>query len=654
MQMRGACGLAVALGLLVAAGTPRAAEDVARLSLEDLLKVDVAGASRHDQPLSETPSTATVVTADDIRRFGFRDLAEALQMARGVYVTRDRAYTYLGVRGFGRPGDYNSRVLLLQDGARTNDPVYDQAMVGSEAPLDIDWVKRLEFVPGPSSALYGGNALFGIANAVLWSGADIDGTRVSLDAGSGRLARAGILAGRLERNGLDWVAGLSAYGRRGDDLYFGAFDVPGAGNGIAHHLDGERYVKGLFKASWENWRVGMSFSSRSKDVPTAYFGTAFDTPGNFARDRSFHADLAHSRALSVAWDEEVRLHAASYRYDADYPYAGPDVVNRDATRADWWSAEYQLRYSGWRDHAWLFGAEARRQLRLMQRNFDVEPRQDKLDESHKGGGLGVFVQDEWRFAPRWLANLGARIDSQQAQPTMASPRAALIYRPSDATTVKLLFGKAFRPPNDYERHYGDGISQKPSPDLRPERIATREIALDAMPTPTLRLGLGRYSYTLRDLIDQETDVDGLLVFRNQAAAITARGWETEAEALLAGGWRLRGSLAWQRVSQPGGEPPNSPQRIGKLFVDGPAAAGWTLGLNLQALSPRRTLTAAVPGYVTGNLVLRQAESRRGAWSLGLYNLAGKRYRDPGAREHVQDALPSDGLQLRLRWEIGFR
>jgi len=641
------------LVLVLAVGSAWSAEDVSRLSLEDLLKVDVAGASGYEQPLSETPSTATVITADDARRFGFRDIGEALQMARGVYISRDRTYSSLGVRGFGRPGDYNSRVLLLQDGGRANDPVYDQAMVGNESPLEMEWIKRLEFVPGPSSALYGGNALFGIANAVLWSGGDLNGTRVSLEAGSGRMARASILGGRVESNGLDWVGGLSVYQRRGDDLYFREFDVPATSNGIAHHLDGERYVKGLLKASWENWRGSVSFSTRVKNVPTAYFGTAFDVPGNFARDQSFHVDIAHRQSLSATWDQQLRLHVGHYAYDAEYP--GTAAVNRDETRADWWSAEYQLRYSGWRDHAWLFGAEVRRQPRLEQRNFDISPRSDILDDKRKGGGMGVFVQDEWRLAPRWLANLGVRVDSQLSQPTMTSPRGALIYRPTEATTLKLLYGKAFRPPNAYERFYGGG-GQKANPNLKPERISTRELALDVTPSSSLRFGLGRYSYTLHDLIDQEIDpADGLMVFRNQTGKVEARGWEAEVEVMLAGGWRLRANSNWQHISQPGSEPSNSPRRVSKFYLDGSPAAGWTLGLSVQGLSSRRTLVASVPGYVTGNLVLRQIEnSRFGAWNVGIYNLAGKRYWDPAGQEHVQDALQSDGRQVRVGWEIGFR
>lgn len=631
-----------------------AASDVSQMGLDELLRVDVEGASRYSQPLAETPSTATVVTAEEIRRYGFRDLGEALQTARGVYVTHDRTYTYLGIRGFGRPADYNTRVLLLQDGARTNDPLYDQAMIGHESPIEMEWIKRLEFVPGPSSASYGSNALFGIANAVLWNGADLDGTRVAVDVGEGRLGRVGLLSGSRTEAGLDWVAGLSIYGRRGDNLYFREFDSPATSNGVAHHLDGERYIKGLLKGSWENWRGSLSFASRVKDVPTGYYGTLFDTPGNFTRDRHLNLDLTHAMALSNEWSQQIRLHAGQYRYDANYLYAA--VVSRDEAEATWWSAEYQLAYTGWRDHRWLLGAEVKRSESLKQKYFDISPRQDYLDVNNKGRSSGIFVQDEWRFSPHWLANLGLRVDSQSTASTLASPRAALIYRPVDELTVKFLYGRAFRAANEYERSYGDGGStQKPNPDLKPERITTQEVAAEITPMPSLRLGLGHYRYTIYDLIDQVLDpADGLLIFRNQDA-ITARGWEAEAEALLTGGWRVRGSLAWQTVKQPGGELSNSPNRLGKLLIDGPMPiAGWAMGLNLQAVDSRRTLQGLVPGYVTGNLVLRETlKTKRGAWSLGLYNISGKPYLDPGAREHTQNAIPSDGLQWRLRWEAGF-
>lgn len=643
------------MGLFAMCGTPTAllAAEVSGMNLEDLLRVEVQGASRYEQPLAEAPSSATVIPASDIRRFGFRDMGEALQSARGVYTSNDRGYTYLGVRGFSRPGDYNSRILLLVDGARSNDPVYDQAMIGNEAPIDIDWVKRLEFVPGPSSASYGGNALFGIVNAVLWTGADLNGSRVSLDVGDGRGGRASLLSGGRTAGGLDWVAGISAYQRRGGNLYFAEYDTPGTSDGVAHQRDGERYLKAMLKGSWENWRATASFSQRQKDIPTAYYSTVFDAPGNFVRDTGYHLDIARTSTLAESLDQQLRLHFAHYAYDADYPFTGS--LNRDVTRADWWSAEWQTTWTGWRNHRLLTGIEVRSYERLEQRNFDVSPRVDNLDDRHQGRTLGLFVQDEWRFAPGWLVNVGLRGDSQPNVPTIASPRVALIWHPRDEITLKMMGGSAFRAPNDYERHYGDnGVSQKPNPDLRPERIRTREVALDFTPTPRLRLGIGHYQYTLRDLIDQETDpADNLLVFRNRDK-LSARGWETDIELLFGNGWRARGSLAWQSIDQPGGEPINSPRRLGKLLVDGPVTAlGATLGVNLQAMGPRRTVLGEVAGHVTGNAVLRQAQQRgHGQWSLGIYNLGGTRYRDPlGPEVAPLDSLERDGRQWRLRWEL---
>src|ERR1051325_3600376 len=82
---------------------------------------DVSAAMKHPQRQSEAPSAVTVVTREEIHRLGYRTLGEALRGVRGFYLTSDRNYDYLGVRGFSRPGDYNDRILLLVDGHTYND-----------------------------------------------------------------------------------------------------------------------------------------------------------------------------------------------------------------------------------------------------------------------------------------------------------------------------------------------------------------------------------------------------------------------------------------------------------------------------------------------------------------------------------------------------
>src|SRR3954471_2615076 len=105
------------------------------IKLEELMGVSVQnvfGASERLQPVTEAPSSVTIITAEDINRYGYRTLAEILRGVRRFYLSNDRNYSYLGARGFGRPGDYNTRVLLLVNGHKVNDNVYDQAAIGAE------------------------------------------------------------------------------------------------------------------------------------------------------------------------------------------------------------------------------------------------------------------------------------------------------------------------------------------------------------------------------------------------------------------------------------------------------------------------------------------------------------------------------------------
>ena len=176
--------------LLAGITSAYAQADMVDLPLEQLMQMQVTTASRYAQTALEAPAAVSVVTAEDIRLFGYRSLAEVLASMRGLYVSYDRAYHYLGTRGFATPGDYNTRVLLLVNGVRLNDNLYDQANIGTDFPIDLDLIERVEFVSGPGSAVYGANAFFGVVNVITRDGHQLPGPQVAVEAGSQGSAKA--------------------------------------------------------------------------------------------------------------------------------------------------------------------------------------------------------------------------------------------------------------------------------------------------------------------------------------------------------------------------------------------------------------------------------------------------------------------------------
>ena len=97
----------------------------------------VYGASKYEQKITEAPSSVSIITEDEIKKYGYRNFAEILQSIRGFHMTNDRNYDYIGVRGFGIPSDYSNRILILIDNHKINENVYDSPGIAN-FNIDID------------------------------------------------------------------------------------------------------------------------------------------------------------------------------------------------------------------------------------------------------------------------------------------------------------------------------------------------------------------------------------------------------------------------------------------------------------------------------------------------------------------------------------
>jgi iron complex outermembrane receptor protein len=612
----------------------------------------VSSASRYAQSTYEAPASVTVITREEIRRFGYRTVAEVLSAAGGMFTSYDRNYTYLTVRGLAKPGDFNTRVLLLVDGHRLNTPVDDGVGIGTEALIDLEAVERVEIIRGPGSTLYGTNAFCAVVNLVLRTGAGMKGVEAQAAGGSFQSGYGSLVAGTRSSGGVDVFGMASGYGSRGPDLYFPEFDTPETNAGRAVGVDGDRFGRALVRVMKDDFTLEGFVASRRKEIPTASYDTIFGDPRTRATDRGGMLSASYEHAfesLSRVWA------TASYNtgsYDGDYPYADSGLFS-DYTRSRWLALEgqYQQFVAGQRISV---GGETRWNAQMAQGGTGA------FEDSRSSWVLAAFVQGEFHLGQRATLYAGGRYDHYATFGGTLSPRVALVAEPATGTFLKAIYGRAFRAPSAYELYYQDGgITQKPALRLDPERLETFEAAVEQRLRPRLKASLSVYHTRIRDGIGLTSDpADGLLVYANGETAQTA-GVEVAIEGQVTPRLFTRSSYAFQKAEQ-GPEklrPVNSPRHVARLgasltFLDGQVVPS----LEVRYLGARPTVGGAqVDSYTLANLTLQiRPNALKNIEVLAkVGNLSDAVYADPGGEEHRQDVLTQDGrtawLSVRYRF-----
>jgi outer membrane receptor protein involved in Fe transport len=556
----------------------------------------VVGAAKRAQPLSETPSAVSVITSSEIRAMGYHTLGEALQWVRGLFVTNDHNYTYLGIRGLLRPGDYNVRVLLTIDGHATNGAIFGDAAFGAELGLDMELVERVEVVRGPGSALYGSNAVLAVVNVVTRRPQNDDGIAVGGRTGalgdrrvylSAATARPGRPAARLHAS---WTR------TRGADLYFPEYDDPATNFGRAIDADGEEAINLYGTVEWAGFRLAGKWNERMKRFPTGAFDTRFNDRDNRTYDGHNFVELSTERRLATDLGLAARGYWDGAPYRGYYLF-GPDesrVVNVDDYAADLAGVETRFHWSPWPRHVVTLGLEEQVLLRIRQFNYDAEPYAVYTDVREHSDNVhsGIFVETESRLGAAVRVTVGTRWDHATAGGSAWSPRADVVWQASPATTMKFLAGSAFRAPTEFERDY-EGPTYVLNPDLAPERAVTWEVGADhRVGAFSLRADL--YHTRIRDLIDLVAPDSATLQYRNGSSArLFGAGLEVEYSG--ASGRRARWSLGLQRSETAGSgtELSSSPRVNTQLLLIEPLVEDrLTAALGMRYLSPSLTLVGA--------------------------------------------------------------
>ncbi|NOT86334.1 MAG: TonB-dependent receptor [Methylococcaceae bacterium] len=618
----------------------------------------VYSASKYEQKVTKAPASISIVTADEIKKWGYRTFGDILSSLKGFYNTNDRNYGYAGARGFGVPGDYNSRILLLIDGHRFNDNIYDQFDTSEGFPVDLDVIERIEVVRGPGSALYGANAFLGVINVITKRGRDQHGVSVKASYGSNDAYKTSVSIGDRFKNGLETFLSGSFYNSQGfDKLYYSEYDDPATNNGVSVGNDAEQAKKLLAKASFGDFALQGLYENRNKDIPTAEYLTSFNNPSNTV-DQATFIELKYDHTFENQLNLQSRLSYNNYRYTGNYPYTysttnKPDVViNKDLAYGEWWRAELEASKVLWEDHRLTVGGQYQDNFHQFLTNYDRETYVASDTSTYQ---YAIFIQDDYSILDSLTLNAGVRLDYFSIFGETVNPRVGLIYNPWQNSTVKLLYGTAFRAPNQNELNYiGTGITN--SLHLQPEKLQTLELVLEHYFTSQLRVELNLFQTNI-DKVIALTAIDNVLLQQQNIGNYDAHGIEAQIENNWLNGWQGRISYSWQQTKDKATNQiiSNSPEHLLKLNLIAPL---WTdkvfLGFETQVMSARKTSSGEVAGHVVSNLTLFTQKWLKGLeLSGGVYNLFDQRYFDPVSDAYRQNGIQQDALTFRVKASLDF-
>ncbi len=641
---------------------------------------EIAAASRSSEASEDAPASVSVITSAELRAMGYPTIAEAVRGIRGIYLSDDRSYQSVGVRGFSRPGDYGNRILVTIDGHPANDNYLGSSYVGYDGRVDLDDVERIEVVRGAGSVVYGTGAFFGVINLVtrgrqLRTHGEISGG-AALE-GVGRARATGVL--RLGDEGGLWTSVSVARGAgrdfffpefkadpRSPDVELGADGRPVDGN--ARGVDGFDAGTVSGRVFWRSLTAQWFYHHRTKIMPAAPFDSTFGDPRSKVRDTRGFVELRFEPRLSSRVQSLTRAHANLYDFYGSYGSPQPVGYASETFRGRWIGGEQRFVFTPSDAVKITLGGEVQGHLQVKQFTADgTGVHTDRNDPFALGAGylLGDFVP-----APVLKISAGARLDyysNTKFDPLAAlNPRLVFIVSPWKGGRIKLMGGKAFRVPSRYEL-FGSSAEREPSPDLKLEQVISGELEVSHKLTDTLSLLAAGYTNYVTNLIELETAPSGRLRYQNTTSPVMVGGGELELRREWRQGWMLGVTTSLQKavyLSAPElRQVPNSPYATGSA-----KGAAPIIGRSLMAMlrvsieSPRFDNNAAItdPAQGTsetgiiGDLVFTgEVERFNARYAVGVYNMADWRYDTVPSREYRQRVITQSGRTFLANVTVSF-
>lgn len=215
---------ALFLGTSVFAQSPQGVPDISRMSIEELMNVEVTSVAKRPQRVADAAAAVFVITQEDIRRSGAASIPEALQMVPGLEVARiDENKWAIGSRGFN--GRFDNKLLVLIDGRSVYTPLFS-GVYWNVQDVMLEDVDRIEVIRGPGATLWGANAVDGVINIITKPAQATQGGLIAAEGGTEERTAESVRYGgklgdsayyRIYSKYFDWQPSIDATGKTAND-----------------------------------------------------------------------------------------------------------------------------------------------------------------------------------------------------------------------------------------------------------------------------------------------------------------------------------------------------------------------------------------------------------------------------------------------------
>ena len=490
--------------------------ELKRMSLEELLALEVTTASRRPERYSTTASALTVLTAEDIRRSGATTLADLLREPTGLQVARVNGTTWaIGARGFNL--SLSNKLLVLLDGRSLYTPLYAGVFWDAQDTL-LEDLDRVEVVRGPGATLWGGNAVNGVINIQTKNARDTQGTLVALSAGTADTHAESVRQGvQLSRHVFARAYAKNVYR---DDLVRG--DGSDAGDDWKMHQAG-------FRLDAEPQGDGPQYTAQG-DFYHGFLGTAGSPDTRIAG-----WNLLGRAVVPLSGDASWRTQAYVDHVERSIPTSFSE--RRNTVDLD---SQFNTVWGTTRRHHFVAGMN----LRFSSDNTG-DQRRIVFDPGRRTiRVLSGFIQDEAAFLDDRLGvSLGAKFEHHSSVGLEFQPSVRAAWHPDELQTLWGAVSRAVRTPTRLEDDVrllsaSGATAFAGNTDFDSEHVTAFEIGYRVHPQPMWAIDLSTF-YNLYDRVRSiERPAGGPQTFGN-ALNFHTYGAELSVMVELRRNWRLR-------------------------------------------------------------------------------------------------------------------